>query len=313
MPRPGPRLLAVLGATLVAVGAGGCGLGRGAGTGDVRVTVTENFGSRALGAVTVSKVPGSETVMRLLQRSFRVGTRYGGGFVESIEGRAGDGSRHAWFYYVNGIQAAAGAASTAVHRGDRILWDLHDWQATESIPAVVGAFPEPFVHGIAGKRYPTTIQCGAGVQAACQSVGNALSKVGVPAATQQFGTGSGIDSLGVLVATWSTLRAALVSGLIDRGPGVSGVYARFAAGGHQLQLLDPTGRVVCTMGPGAGLIAATAPPTGLNATPTWLITGTDTAGVLAAARALRPAALDNHFALAVDGGAHFPLPLESAR
>ena len=313
MLRPGPRLLSALAVTLVAVGAAGCGLGPGPGTGDVRVTVSENFGSRALGAVTVSKVPGSETVMRLLQRSFRVATRYGGGFVQSIDGRAGDGSRHAWFYYVNGIQAAVGAASTAVHRGDRILWDLHDWQVTESIPAVVGAFPEPFVHGIAGKRYPTTIECGPGVQAACQSVGSALGKVGVPAATQQFGTGSGIDSLSVLVATWSTLRAALVSQLIDRGPGVSGVYARFAAGGHELQLLDPTGHVVRTLGPGAGLIAATAPPTGLNATPTWLITGTDAAGVAAAARALSPAAVDNHFALAVSGGAHFPLPLEPAR
>jgi hypothetical protein len=310
MPGPGPRLLAALAVALVAVGAAGCGLGPGPGTGDVRVTVSEDFGSRALGAVTVSKVQGSETVMRLLQRSFHVATRYGGGFVQSIDGHAGDGSRHAWFYYVNGIEAAVGAASTAVHRGDRIWWDLRDWRATDSIPAVVGAFPEPFVHGIGGKRYPTTIECGEGVQAACHSVDSAMGKVGVPAATQQFGTGSGVDSLGVVVATWTTLRAALVSQLIDRGPGVSGVYARFTSDGHHLQLLDPSGRVVRTLGPGAGLIATTASP---NATPTWLITGTDAAGVAAAAKALSPAALHDHFALAVAGGAQLPLPLEPAR
>jgi hypothetical protein len=312
MLRPGPRLLAALAVALVAAGAAGCGLGPGVGTSDVRVTVSQDFGSGALGNAKAAKAAGSETVMRLLQRSFRVTTRYGGGFVQSINGHAGDGTRHAWFYYINGIEAAVGAATTPVHRGDRIWWDLHDWRATETIPAVVGAFPEPFIHGIAGKRYPTTIECGEGVQAACQSVGNALSKVGVPAATQQFGTGSGIDSLGVVVATWPALRAALVSQLVDRGPGVSGVYARFTAAGHQLQLLDPAGHVVRTLGPGAGLIAATAPAS-LAATPTWLITGTDAAGVAAAARALTPAALDGHFALAVTAAGQLPLPLEPAR
>lgn len=310
MRRPGPALLAALAVTLVAVGAAGCGLGPGPGTSNVRVTVTENFGSRSVAAITASKVAGSETVMRLLERSFHVSTRYGGGFVQSINGQAGDGTRHAWFYYVNGIEAPVGAASTAVHRGDRVWWDLHDWEATDSIPAVVGAYPEPFIHGINGKRYPTTIECGPDVQAACQTVDGALGKVGVPAATQEFGTGSGIDSLGVVVATWSTLRQALVSDLIDKGPGVSGVYARFV-GNHELELLNPAGAVVRTLGAGAGLVAATATA---NATPTWMITGTDAAGVAAAAAALTPAALDNHFAVAVTAqGTQLPLPLEPAR
>ena len=54
--------------------------------------------------------------------------------MQSINGLAGDAARHDWFYYVNGIEAAAGAASTAVHRGDRIWWDLHDWSATDDDP-----------------------------------------------------------------------------------------------------------------------------------------------------------------------------------
>ncbi len=299
-------MLAALAAALVAAVAAGCGLGPGPGTGDVRVTVSQNFGAQPVASKTDAKVPGSETVMRMLERSFHVTTRYGGGFVQSVDGHAGDSAHRDWFYYVNGVQAKLGAATTAVHRGDRIWWDLHDWQSTESVPAVVGSFPEPFVHGLGGKRYPTTIECASGVQAACQRVGDALTKVGVPAATQQFGTGSGVDSLGVLVAPWSTLRAALVSTLIERGPGTSGVYARFNAQGTQLQLLNPAGQVVRTLGPGAGLIAATAAP---NATPTWLITGTDPTGVAAAAAALTPSALANHFALAVTGQTHLPLPL----
>jgi len=88
------------------------------------------------------------------------------------------------------------------------------------------------------------------------------------------------------------------------------VYARFAgAGGSALQLLDPAGRVVRTLGAGAGLIAATAQA---STAPFWLIAGTDVAGVSAAADALTPARLHNHFALAVDGGDDLPVPLEGS-
>jgi hypothetical protein len=119
-----------------------------------------------------------------------------------------------------------------------------------------------------------------------------------------------VDSLGVLVATWSTLRPALVSTLIQRGPGTSGVYARFNATGSQLELLNPAGQVVRRLGAGAGLVAATAAP---NATPTWLVTGTTAAGVAAAAAALTPSILDGHFALAVTGQTRLALPLEAGQ
>jgi len=141
------RVAATAGAIAVAVALAGCGLGAGKGTSDVAVTVTRNFGTAPVGSASEPKVPGSQTVMRLLERSFRVTTRFGGGFVQSIDGQSGTSTRRDWFYYVNGLQASLGAAGTSVHKGDRIWWDLHDWSATDSIPAVVGAFPEPFVHG----------------------------------------------------------------------------------------------------------------------------------------------------------------------
>ena len=130
---------------------GGCGLGAGAPTKGVSLTVTREFGSHQIQTVSRSKVPGSETVMRMLERSFKLSTRYGGGFVESIDGLAPSGAHSDWFYYVNGVQASKGAATTAVHAGDHIWWDLHDWSATETIPAVVGSFPEPFTNGIGGQ------------------------------------------------------------------------------------------------------------------------------------------------------------------
>jgi hypothetical protein len=301
------RVPATARAIAVAVALAGCGLGAGKGTSDVAVTVTRDFGTASVASANESRVPGSQTVMRLLERSFRVTTRFGGGFVQSIDGHSGTSARRDWFYYVNGLQASLGAAGTAVHKGDRIWWDLHDWSATDSIPAVVGSFPEPFVHGTGGRRLPTTLACASDAGAACKQVGAAFQKIGVPTTTVLIGTGSGADSLAVVVGTWRDLHGELAASLVEHGPGSSGVYARFAGpGGAKLQLLNPSGHVVRTLGAGAGLIAAT----GQSATGTvWMITGTDAAGVSAAAAALTPERLRDHFALAVAGKADIPLPL----
>jgi len=298
-------LLAIATATAVAIA--GCGLGAGPGTSNVTVTVSRAFGSTRVARLNVGRVPGSETVMRLLERHFRISTRYGGGYVESIDGLSGSGSHLDWFYYVNGIEAPQGAATTGVHGGDRIWWDLHDWSASQDTPAVVGSFPEPFVHGIGGKRLPTVLECAGDVSHACQSVSNELTAIGVPVASQGIGTGSGTDSLAVEVGTWRDLRGEIVESLIDQGPGSSGVYAKFA--GDTLQLLNPHGDVVTTLGAGAGLIAATSES---SSEPTWLITGTDPAGVAAAAAAFTAAALDGHFALAVQGTGRLPVPLQAS-
>jgi hypothetical protein len=247
--------------------------------------------------------------MRLLERHVKVSLKYGGGFVQAIDGQSGTSNRRDWFYYVNGIQASKGAASTSVNKGDRIWWDLHDWAATDTIPAVVGSFPEPFLHGSGGRRFPTVLQCASDVSAACKRVSDELGSLGVPLATQQIGTGSGTDSLGVVVGTWRDVRPEIVASLLQQGPSASGVYAKFTAGGSALTLLDPHGNKARTLGAGAGLIAATAQGSDV---PTWLITGTNVAGVNAAASQVKPAALRDHFAVAVQGSATVPVPLQGA-
>jgi hypothetical protein len=60
------------------------------------------------------------------------------------------------------------------------------------------------------------------------------------------------------------------------------------------------------LGPGAGLVAATRR---FDAPPTWLVTGTDAAGVRAAAELLDDDSLRNHYAVAVEGGEEAALPL----
>jgi hypothetical protein len=307
---PGRVRIALLALTAAAtIGGCGIGLGPGPGTSNVTMTITRGFGSQQLGFATEAQVPGSETVMRMLERRFKdVQTRYGGGFVQSIDGQSGTPSRTDWFYYVNGVQAPKGAASTALNKGDRVWWDLHDWSATDTIPAVVGSYPEPFRHGLGGKRFPTTVECAGDVGAACTLVQAALNRAKVPFANQYIGTGSGPDTLGVVVGTWSDISGEVAGALIEHGPSASGVYARFTTGGHALQLLNPRGQTVRTLGAGAGLIAATLDSS--STAPTWLITGTDSTGVADAARALNATALHDHFALAVQGSADLPVPMD---
>jgi hypothetical protein len=92
---------------------------------------------------------------------------------------------------------------------------------------------------------------------------------------------------------------------IEQGPRASGVYARFSPDGQTLTLLDQNGRATRTLAAGAGLIAATR--SGEDA-PVWVVTGTDAAGVSAAARVFDRAALANRFAVAASPAGALALP-----
>ena len=76
-------------------------------------------------------------------------------------------------------------------------WDLHSSAATASVPAVVGAYPEPFTTGSGGRRLPTELACAADVGQACAAVSRALKLIGVKAADQLVGADSGSDSLAI--------------------------------------------------------------------------------------------------------------------
>jgi hypothetical protein len=295
-----PRLAPALALGLAAqIAFAGCGLGPGPTPRGVRLTVTRDFGARVLEQARAPKVRGEETVMSLLARNASIGTRYGGGFVESVDGLSGGSEGGApvdWFYYVNGVQATRGAAETNVHPGDRIWWDRHDWSQAEDVPAVVGSFPEPFLAGIDGKRLPVRVECVTPSGPACQTALEHLRAVRVPAALAAVSGGYSPHTLRLLVGPFAAIAADGSARLLERGPRASGVYARFAAGGGSLTLLDADGRATRTLGAHAGLIAATRH--GEDA-PVWLLTGTDSAGVEQAARALDEASLEDSFAVAL--------------
>lgn len=299
---------ATLAATLAAVLAG-CGLGAGNTPSGVQLTVTSDFGARLVHAWSAPQMSGEETVMSLLMRNARVGTSDGGGFVESIDGRSSEqseGEPVGWFYFVNGVLAPKGAAETAVHSGDRIWWDLHDWSQSEEVPAVVGSFPAPFTTGLDGRRLPVRVECAALASAACTEVSERLRALGVQATVAALGPVPSSRTLCVLVGAWTAIGHAPPVRTIEQGPRASGVYARFSPSGETLTLLDERGRKARTLAAGAGLVAAT----GSGAAPVWVVTGTDEAGVLSAAGAFAASELRDHFALALaPGGARLPAPL----
>lgn len=248
--------------------------------------------------------------MSLLRRNASVSTRYGGGFVQSVDGLEGGtqaGAPWDWFYYVNGLEATKGAAETTLHAGDRVWWDLHDWSQTDDIPAVVGSFPEPFLAGIAGKRYPVRVECSDPSDAACRTVLSRLRGIGVPAALAALSGGEGPETLRVLVGPFSAIGGDPSVKTIAQGPRSSGVYARFTSRGKALELLDSGGHTIRTLEGGAGLVAATRYR---EQAPVWIVTGSDLAGVARAAEAFDETSLRNRFALALEAsGAKVALPL----
>jgi hypothetical protein len=301
----------VVAAVAAAAMLAGCGLGAGKTPAGASLLVTENFGAQTVLQTSKPKIVGADTVMRVLERNATVTMRYGGGFVESIDGRAGgteDGQPDDWFYYVNGVQAGKGASATKVHAADHIWWDRHVWAATDDIPAVVGSFPEPFLHGYAGTQYPTRIECTVGKSNACTEVYDTIAGYGIPDGLGCLDCAEYNESLRVLVGPYSTMVADQTADLLEQGPSSSGIFARFTDGGRKLELLNQLGAVVQTDGPGTGLIAATRLR---GAPPVWFVTGTDAAGVAAAEQAFNAGTLDGHFAIAVVNDVAEPLPLGS--
>lgn len=143
-------LVALLAATLLS----GCGGDERAGTATLWVTREE--GRRVL---VTAAVDAGQTAMQALDRETELETRYGGRYVQSVDGVAGSLDRgFDWFYFVNGFEGDRSAAEYRLRDGDVVWFDYRSWREQMRLPAVVGAFPEPFLHGYAGERRPTAVR-----------------------------------------------------------------------------------------------------------------------------------------------------------
>ena len=144
---------AFLALTLLLAGCGGSEEGE---RGTATLWITRDRGSDVLREATV---PAGLTVLRALRREADVETGHGGRFVQSIDGIEGSlAAGRDWFFFVNGVAADKGAAEYRLRPGDTAWWDYREWKAGREVRIVVGAFPEPFLHGYDGRKRPAVVR-----------------------------------------------------------------------------------------------------------------------------------------------------------
>jgi Domain of unknown function (DUF4430) len=296
-----------LAAVALIAAAAGCGLGPGESSpGEATMTVTRDYGAVPMIEATEEDPPSSETVIRFLDREAEITTRFGGGFVHSIDGLEGEvsgGRSSDWFFFVNGIESSVGAAEVGVRGGDRLWWDYRDWTDAMRTPAVVGSWPEPFAQASTpeSERRQVSLDC-LGADAPCDAVAEALGGTGAE-------VGEPADDPGprILVGPWERVREDPVAAQVERGPAASGVFADFerSGGGFRLLALDQAADVVREADRGTGLVAALRHG---EEPPTWVVTGVDEDGVMEAAAALGEGSLADRYALLASEGGGIALP-----
>ena len=134
------RRVALLLVALVLAGCGGSGRDRGNAT----LWVTRDRGGHVLFS---GAVPAGDNAIRTVARKLKVTTRYGGRYLESVNGLEGSlAQQRDWFYFVDGVEGSVSAAEVKLRAGDVLWWDYRHWTpSTMHIPVVAGAYPQPFL------------------------------------------------------------------------------------------------------------------------------------------------------------------------
>jgi hypothetical protein len=305
------RAALLLAALVVAGLPAGCGLGPGdEQVGGAQLRVTRDFGHEELGSARLDTLREDQTVMRMLRSEFDVDTRHGGRFVQAIDGLEGAGPSGTsdWFFFVNGIESETGAAEYELSPGDRVQWDNRSWGAAMRVPAIVGAYPEPFLHGVEGERRPVRVECAEVESDPCRDAKQALDDAGVATSSSSLGAPGTEAVTRLVVAPWPEARIVRGAHTLEEGPEASGAFVRIAEDGRSIELLDQEGDVARTVRPGDGtaLVVALRPRADELL---WLVTALDAEGLAAGVAALDEDDLRDAFAVAATGDTVEKLPL----
>jgi hypothetical protein len=247
------------------------------------LAVTQDFGTRPL---LEARVAPGQTVMTALRGVAKIDTRYGGRFVQSIDGISGSLRRaRDWTYFVNGLEARVGASDVTLHAGDRVWWDFHPWADLPTVPAVVGSFPEPFVHGTGRPAARVQVQ-------GSEALAAALRRDGAR-------TGSAAARWRVLVGSDAVLRGDAAYRRATGAPLEQGVTVSMRdgqvvgyVGGGRLAPLPAARAAIFAIRTGGGA--------------TLYVAGVDTRAATAAARELaaHPGITRHRYAIALDATGH---------
>ncbi|UCG10295.1 MAG: DUF4430 domain-containing protein [Dehalococcoidia bacterium] len=259
----------------------------------VKIVATQDFGQELMLAETIELPPGTPA-MTALERVADIETAYGGGFVNAINGISSGftGTQQTmtdWFLYINGIQAKTGALDYELNDGDIQHWDFHVWSFRQSVPAIIGDFPEPLGHGYGGKVSPTLIAHADDLAKEADNLENRLSQLGINnISIKRLSELSMDEKESANLILLGTIDSELISELNDIWERL-GFFAHFEE--EKLVVFNASGEVTAEYGAGVGLIQATQNPwnpKGIGAAENvvWLISGTDTDGVKSALDAL---------------------------
>lgn len=284
---------------------------------DVQVVVTRDFGQQVLLDTTI-QVPQGCSALAALKQVADVKTAYGGGFVNSINGLSsqysgGQAKQYDWLVYLNGIQSNTGALDYTMRHGDIQRWDYHRWNFRTFIPAIVGDFPEPFLHGYKGQVKPTIIVYDGGFEQNAEELEDTLIDLGVASVSSQpigeLGDSDKRNANLIIIGYSDGEMIAEMNSAWNK----MGFFARFEEGG--LNVYTGTGEQAAQYGPGTGIIQATQSPwnpkgTGVCENVVWMVSGTDGAGIEAAVEALitRPSEMQHAFAVVVADGQIIKVP-----
>lgn len=229
------------------------------------------------------------------------------------EGR--DPSASSWVFFVNGLKADPPPEDFRLYPGDVVQGDLRDWDTATSVRATVGAFPQPFLGGMYGDPFPTTVHCAEPRSAPCRTVLRALRAAGVrldgtlPPRRGKVGRYQ-LRRAQVHVGTWREIRTRRAIRTLHEGTAYARVHPRFTLDARRLQLLDWERQPVRTEGPGTGFLAAMKAS---EASLVWVVTGVDEEGVGRAADLLGGDEIRGAYAVAVTDDGVERLPLEPRR
>jgi hypothetical protein len=259
----------------------------------VTVAVTRDFGKEQILAEEIEIEDGTDA-MTALQAVAEVETKYSGGFVEAIETGgvkySSDASSHLdWLYYINGISLNLGAKDYTLRDGDIEHWDLRDWSYQQIIPAIIGAFPQPFLNGVKGEVRPTVVAYDASFAEEARVLKAKLDGWGVAEVRLESAEtlSDGVKEQNNLIILAMADNRLILE--LNELPKKMGFFTHFEGG--KIKVLDGKGKSAGEYGAGWGLIQATQNPwspggIGSGEGCVLIVSGGDDTGIKSAAQAL---------------------------